>query len=774
MSEYKELIKQFDKIRTYVRDFYVYGFKTREDYQEKSGRTYDNQRRRIESWFSDYIRTGSKGHKKAVFLTLDSSRIPVNPLYHAWKSKTFTDNDITLRFFLLDILSDFRYRSLEDLTDRINEQYECLFDTQTVRRKLSFFENEGLIMRKKEGRQYVYGREKDITQTHPHLIPALTMAVRFFQGVAPFGFVGSTILDFWKEENPYFRFRSDYLVHTLEDGILLPILQAMEKKCQVFLTIKSTRGCHISRIMAAPLKILVSTQTGRRYVCVWRHDLHRLASFRLDSVQAAELSRPDSGYDTHMQAFENTFPYMWGVSLGNVRPPETIRMEIRLDEQSEGHIVSRLEREGRGGILKRLKPGLYEYTRLCLDGAELLPWVKSFTGRIVSFHCSNGSVEKRLWDDMQIMAERYLTAEGHSTPNPIKKESALQDSVLPGTPDHKEKKTLQTSPLFSELYTCYYQVTARILEKAQSCPLTPGQITGLAKEYGYDESALSIVPKLIQGDWPLLKKEGIPSGCYTSLLENPVYPQPLTRLQRSWLKALLPDPRFCLFFTDPQIKELEELLKAEEPLYRVSDFCLFDQYSDHDPFSSVMYRQHMNLLLEAVRERAVLSVTYHSRKGNLLTCTCVPCRLEYGQRDGKFRLYGLTLGKKAPPRLDILNVARIVCLQKTGPTYSASFDVDSYLERALCREPLVLEITTERNALERAMLHFSCYQKEVERLDCGVYRCTIFYDKRWETELLIQVLSFGPVVTVLGPESFLEQIRQRVAGQDFLISRTPP
>ena len=65
MSEYKELIRQFGKIRSYVRDFYVYGFKTREDFHEKSGRTYDNHRRRMESWFSDYIRTDRNGHKKS-------------------------------------------------------------------------------------------------------------------------------------------------------------------------------------------------------------------------------------------------------------------------------------------------------------------------------------------------------------------------------------------------------------------------------------------------------------------------------------------------------------------------------------------------------------------------------------------------------------------------------------------------------------------------------------------------------------------------------------
>ena len=37
-----------------------------------------------------------------------------------------------------------------------------------------------------------------------------------------------------------------------------------------------------------------------------------------------------------------------------------------------------------------------------------------------------------------------------------------------------------------------------------------------------------------------------------------------------------------------------------------------------------------------------------------------------------------------------------------------------------------------------------------------------------ETELLIEVLSFGPVVRVLGPESFLRQIRARVKRQHQL------
>ncbi len=32
---YSELIKNFNKIRDYMRDFYVYGFKSRDDYTKK-------------------------------------------------------------------------------------------------------------------------------------------------------------------------------------------------------------------------------------------------------------------------------------------------------------------------------------------------------------------------------------------------------------------------------------------------------------------------------------------------------------------------------------------------------------------------------------------------------------------------------------------------------------------------------------------------------------------------------------------------------------------
>ena len=54
--ENSELIKNFERIRDYMRQFYVYGFRSRSEMGMKKTRSYDNERRRIESWLGEYSR----------------------------------------------------------------------------------------------------------------------------------------------------------------------------------------------------------------------------------------------------------------------------------------------------------------------------------------------------------------------------------------------------------------------------------------------------------------------------------------------------------------------------------------------------------------------------------------------------------------------------------------------------------------------------------------------------------------------------------------------
>ena len=101
---YSELIKNYNRIRTYLRSFYVYGFRHRDEFTQKSARSYDNERRRVESWLGEYMSFGQDEEGRRVFLSVDSRAIPANPLYRAFRTKSFTDRDITLHFHILDIL----------------------------------------------------------------------------------------------------------------------------------------------------------------------------------------------------------------------------------------------------------------------------------------------------------------------------------------------------------------------------------------------------------------------------------------------------------------------------------------------------------------------------------------------------------------------------------------------------------------------------------------------------------------------------------------------
>ena len=63
------------------------------------------------------------------------------------------------------------------------------------------------------------------------------------------------------------------------------------------------------------------------------------------------------------------------------------------------------------------------------------------------------------------------------------------------------------------------------------------------------------------------------------------------------------------------------------------------------------------------------------------------------------------------------------------------------------------------------MLHFAHFEKQAERAGDGAYLVRIRYDKDDETEMEIRILSFGPMVEVLGPDDFRGRITERLKRQ---------
>ncbi len=296
--------------------------------------------------------------------------------------------------------------------------------------------------------------------------------------------------------------------------------------------------------------------------------------------------------------------------------------------------------------------------------------------------------------------------------------------------------------IFSELYGAYYNAVAAILKEACSHPLSKAGLRKIVESKAFGESLLNIEPAILSERWQLLNAEG------TTPIRH-VPEMPLTLLQKRWLKAIWLDPRIRLFsddcFSDPDV----------EPLFRPENIDVFDRYADGDPYEDGEYIRHFRLILQTVRDHAPLEIDAVNRNGVLKHYLLMPEYLEYSEKDDKFRLVGHGY------RHSFVNLARIVRCSRSSRVIRPA---DS-LSEPDPRRTVELELVDVRNALERALMHFAHFEKQAERLDRNRYKLSITYSREDETEVLIRILSFGPMVKVVSPEGFTELVRDRLRRQ---------
>lgn len=241
---------------------------------------------------------------------------------------------------------------------------------------------------------------------------------------------------------------------------------------------------------------------------------------------------------------------------------------------------------------------------------------------------------------------------------------------------------------FNEIYGTYFNVVSSILRQAQEKQLTKDSLELLVREQAFADSCLTIPKALQDGSWPLLQKD-----MTTPLRHAPA--MPLTTLQRRWLKCLLTDKRIQLFDVD------SSGLENVEPLFSEEQFVYFDRYSDGDNYDAPQYKQHFRLLLQAITEKRRVEISFISGKNESVRKEYLPLQLEYSAKDDKFRLKAV-----CERHLHYVNVGRIKSCKMLEQTEE---EACMLLEPERCAVTVLL--TDERNALERAMLHFRIWKR---------------------------------------------------------------
>ena len=412
---YSELIKKIDTLRTYIRSFYIYGFKTREHFFGKSMRTYDDEKRRLENYLDGYMTFRLDENGKVTFLSIDSRHTTHNPLYKIFKAKSFTAMDISLHFMLMDILADGSKKTLNQLLDEITDTYlkdfstEILPEESSLRKKLKEYEELGLISSTKDGKTMLYylNPMSDLS--------GLEDAFAFFSEIAPCGVVGSFLFDKLpvdvQKQREVFQFKHHYITSSIESDFLEQVFEAIREHRYLSIEQNRSEDDRTFPNEVIPLMIYQSTQGGRMYLMAYRPNGKYFLALRFDYIVGMTTGGVYAGFEQKRAEFEELRKYIWGVALKQNKKhndKSTVHVTFRVHfEEEEKFIYQRLLREKRCGTVTLLDDNNAQFDADVFDPMEIIPWARTFICRITFFDCSEKYIVRRFFEDIRKMNRLY-------------------------------------------------------------------------------------------------------------------------------------------------------------------------------------------------------------------------------------------------------------------------------------------------------------------------------------------------------------------------------
>lgn len=313
--------------------------------------------------------------------------------------------------------------------------------------------------------------------------------------------------------------------------------------------------------------------------------------------------------------------------------------------------------------------------------------------------------------------------------------------------------------LFHEVYGRYFLAVQKSIEGVQKGGISSSRdLYELIQRTAGGESGATILPHFQDGSWPMVQEK---EGTFYSDFVVPIK-RPMSSLEKSWLKALLSDRRIGLFLSPTEQKMLNDLLADEKPLFRWSDFYYFDQTKMGDAYDDPLYLEHFWKIRQALHENREIKMKYLSYKGRKSQIRLSPTKLEYSEKEDNFRLYGI-IENQGNFSQGIYRLSRIKSLELLSAKGEKQ-DKNKTSFKSL--PPIQIALSEERNTIERFMLQFASYEKKtVWNESRQKYVCSLFYNALDESEVLIQILSFGAMVEIIEPEFMQKKAAEKVKKQ---------
>lgn len=233
---------------------------------------------------------------------------------------------------------------------------------------------------------------------------------------------------------------------------------------------------------------------------------------------------------------------------------------------------------------------------------------------------------------------------------------------------------------------------------------------------------------------------------------------PLSKAEELWLQMAMEHPIANYFFTDKDINCIESKMEKNSN-YNYCEYFEFVTLGQKTKTPNNEQVKNFNTILEAIEKKRCISYLYKTREGAVHDHMAIPVKIEFSLYDQVMRVSLFNLKEN---RLFKANVDRFKTV-KIGRELKDQerFSVKDELEKKKATENIVLKIKNEKNAIERAALLFSQYnRKNVLENDYLLMEITYYeFDKNI---MLNHILTLGPLAEVLSPAEIRDEVIRRI------------
>lgn len=763
MANQNKAIGSFDIIRKLVRNLYLEGFNNYLETESlgKSSRAFTNNLNSIrtfldERFLSAKTNTKKKSNPVISFNTRDETE---NPLFALWKTENSIATNLSFDFAIMDILDDnpegigwFSLSSDSDSNkhDGLLSNYVSKgIDKKGVKSKLEKLADAGVIQFFDNGKKI----RKTDTRNLKKLLSSkeVKQAIQFASETSPLGVIGSYILDNLKTinndtfETPI-HYKHHFIFNSIDYEIMFILMEAITHKHIVEIETERN-GLRI----IVPLKIFISTQTGRTYIIFWDTKANHFFSENLELILTAKETESCSNYDELKSRLLQLEPNMWGVSFKKEGSTslEHVRFVIEYHDYPKNnektYIPARIQREALAGKVKEIDDEHSEFIADLLDANEIRPWIRSFYGRITEIECPYTDFIK---EDVSLMTEGT-----HRTSQQATAAETKPDEYVP-------KNTLENTPLFHPLYSTYYLVVKNLLKtyvNNNKTPLSSSQVNDIIEKTAFIDAPGDLFDIINNTSEVTTIFKYTPNGVTSPVKHIPDFP--LSTIELRFLAAILQDHRITMFMNNETEKSLKSELEGVVPLWTSEDVKYFDQNKDADAFENTEYIKRFQTLLNAINNKNSIRLVY-GRKENSDIFT--PTHMNYSQKDNTFRLFVKEF--KYPINLENIKSYEITDQKPSKPEESSKYAT---------LKVEIFDDTPTKYHFNRAIRQFSYFKKTCQKTEeANTYQMTVDYDYSDQSDIIIRVLMFGPQMKVLGPDEVVENIKSRIQKQVDIFKTT--